>query len=438
MELLMDAPHTLEASGEVVRVATAGSVDDGKSTLIGRLLYDSKSLLSDHVEAVERTSAGRGDGYLDLSLVTDGLRAEREQGITIDVAYRYFQTPRRSFILADTPGHVEYTRNMVTGASTADVAVILVDARAGVLEHTRRHAAISALLGIRHVVLAVNKMDLVGFDETVFRSIADEFTAWFRKIGPRVEVLAVPISALRGTNVVETGPETRWYGGPTVLEYLESLDVSRDRNHVDLRLPIQLVIRPQDEDHPDYRGYAGRIASGDWRVGDEVVVLPSGRRSSVAGIVINGEDVPAAGPRQSVTIRLADDVDASRGDVIAGGETSPAVVRELDALVCWMGERPLEEGGRYLVKHGARTVRAIVDAVSDRIDVNTLDGDPTVSALAMNDLGHVRFRLGAPLVVDPYARNRVTGAFVVIDDATNDTVGAGLVGAASGPRPSAG
>ena len=423
----MEAPQTIEASGEVVRVATAGSVDDGKSTLIGRLLYDSKSLLSDHVEAVERTSAGRGDGYLDLSLVTDGLRAEREQGITIDVAYRYFQTPRRSFILADTPGHVEYTRNMVTGASTADVAVILVDARTGVLEHTRRHAAISALLGIRHVVLAVNKMDLIGYDETVFRTIADDFRAWFRKLGRRVEVLAVPISALRGTNVVTSGVETPWYGGPTVLEYLESLDVSRDRNHVDLRLPVQLVIRPQDEEHPDYRGYAGRIASGDWRVGDEVAVLPSGRRSVVAGIEIHGEDVPAAGPRQSVTIRLADDVDASRGDMLAGGETLPDVVRELEAVVCWMGERPLEERGRYLVKHGARTVRAIVEEVADRIDVNTLAADSSACTLAMNDLGHVRLRLGGPLAIDPYWRNRVTGAFIVIDEATNDTVGAGLV-----------
>ena len=348
-------PHALEAPPELLRVATAGSVDDGKSTLIGRLLHDTKSILEDQLEAVQRTSVERGDGRLDLALLTDGLRAEREQGITIDVAYRFFATARRSFILADTPGHVRYTRNMVTGASTADLALVLIDARQGVLEQSRRHAFIASLLRVPHVVAVVNKMDLVDFDEDTFLRIADDFRAFARRMGAD-DVDAIPVSALLGDNVVERSGAMDWYDGPPLLRYLEEVDVAADRHeHAHARLPVQYVVRPHDDAHHDYRGYAGRVAGGTLRVGEDVVVLPSGARSRVAGIDTFDGPLDEAGPAMSVTVRLADDLDVSRGQVIASPMAPPAVVRELVADVCWFDDRPLRTGGRYVLKAATRT-----------------------------------------------------------------------------------
>jgi bifunctional enzyme CysN/CysC len=414
---------------ELLRFATAGSVDDGKSTLIGRLLHDSKAIFEDQLEAVELSSRRRGDTHVNLALLTDGLRAEREQGITIDVAYRYFSTPRRKFIIADTPGHVQYTRNMVTGASTADVAVVLVDARKGVLEQSRRHAFLSALLGIRHMVLAVNKMDLVEWDESRFDSIAAEFSSFVERIdmAHEIEVTPIPISALHGDNVVAPSPSLSWYAGPPLLEHLEKVDV-HDHDPSGGRFPVQYVIRPHSDEHHDYRGYAGQVAGGVFRPGDEVVVLPSGVRSRIAAIeTLEGEVAEAFAP-MSVTLRLADDVDVSRGDMIVSASAdAPSVVRELEADVCWMVEAPLAVGGRYAIKHTTRAARTVVDAVSWRLDVNTLEREGGVPSLAMNDIGRVRLRLSTPLAVDPYDRNRLTGSFILIDEATNATAGAGLV-----------
>jgi bifunctional enzyme CysN/CysC len=407
-----------------LRLATAGSVDDGKSTLIGRLLYDAKSVLQDQLDHVAEASRRRGgDGVLDLALLTDGLRAEREQGITIDVAYRYFATPRRRFILADTPGHVQYTRNMVTGASTADLAIVLVDARKGVIEQTKRHASIATLLGIRHLVLAVNKMDLVGYAEERFDAIARDFASFAARL-PAGEVTYLPISALHGDNVVDRSEAMPWYAGPALLEHLESVDVERDRNLDDVRFPVQWVIR---EPESDYRGYAGRLASGVLRPGDEVVVLPAGTRTRVAAIDTFEGEVEQAEPGRSVTVRLADDVDASRGDVLCGAAAAPAPTRELVADVCWMAGAPLRPGARIALKQATTTVPAIVDAIEDRLDVEDLEREPAPAELALNDVGRVRLRTQRPLVADPYERNRATGAFILVDEATNDTVGAGLI-----------
>jgi len=409
----------------MLRLATSGSVDDGKSTLIGRLLFDSKQVLADQLEHVERVSEKRGDGYVNLALLTDGLRAEREQGITIDVAYRYFQTARRKFIIADTPGHVQYTRNMVTGASTADLSIVLVDARAGVVEQSKRHAHIASMLRIPHLVVAVNKMDLVDFDEAVFDRIRDEFIEFATDLD-FAEVTFIPVSALDGDNVVDRSERSSWYDGPSLLEHLETVEIASDRNLEELRLPVQWVIRPQSADHHDYRGYAGRLASGLLTPGDEVVVLPSGRRTRVAAIDGPDGELEQAFPPMSVTVRLEDDVDVSRGDLIADPASAPEPVRELTADVCWMSEAPLEPRGRYALKHTTRTVRAIVDEVDTRVDVHTLEDDPAES-LELNDIGRVRLRLGAPLTVDPYARNRDTGSFILIDEASGDTVGAGMI-----------
>jgi sulfate adenylyltransferase large subunit len=414
---------------ELVRLVTAGSVDDGKSTLIGRLLYDTRQILADQLEHIEETSQRRGDGYVNLALLTDGLRAEREQGITIDVAYRSFVTPRRRFQLADAPGHVQYTRNMVTGASTADVAIILVDARRGVLEQTRRHAYIAAILRTPHVAVTVNKMDLVDFSEERFREIEQELRETSERLGLR-DVQVIPISALRGDNLVERGDGMPWYDGPTLLEHLETVEIAGDRDLDHRRFPVQWVIRPISDEHHDYRGYAGQVAGGVWGAGDDVVVLPSGRRTSVAAVETADGPLDAAIPGMSVTVRLADDVDVSRGDMLADPEQAPVVARELDATVCWMAERPLEPGRRLVVKHTTRTVRAIADELLSVVDIHTLEDRAAPEHLELNDIARVRLRLAEPLAVDPYAENRTTGAFILIDEATNDTVGAGMISAA--------
>ncbi len=414
---------------ELLRIATAGSVDDGKSTLIGRLLYDSKQILADQLEHVIQTSERRGDGYLNLALLTDGLRAEREQGITIDVAYRYFQTPRRKFIVADTPGHEQYTRNMVTGASTADVAIVLIDARKGVSVQTHRHAFISALLRIPHLVVCVNKMDLVGYDETVFDDIVDELTDWAAPLDIH-DITFIPISALHGDNVVERSTVMDWYGGPPLLYHLEHVVIAPDRNLADVRFPVQWVVRPISDEHHDYRGYAGQMAGGLLRPGDEVQVLPSGQRSRVAAIDTYDGESDVAFPTMSATLRLADELDVSRGDMIVGGDDLPVVTRDLEAVVCWMDTKPLRAGGRYTIKHTARDARAVVDELDGRIDVNTLAHEPA-EALELNGIGRVRLRTSAPLVVDLYRQNRTTGSFILIDEASNDTVAAGMIVAAS-------
>ncbi|GLX24114.1 sulfate adenylyltransferase subunit 1 [Streptomyces lavendulae] len=413
----------------LLRFATAGSVDDGKSTLVGRLLHDSKSVLADQLEAVERVSADRGQDAPDLALLTDGLRAEREQGITIDVAYRYFATARRRFILADTPGHVQYTRNMVTGASTADLAVVLVDARNGVIEQTRRHAAVAALLRVPHVVLAVNKMDLVGYDEGVFAAVTAEFGAYAADLGLR-DVTAIPISALAGDNVVEPSANMDWYGGPTVLEHLETVPVSDELTAGPARFPVQYVIRPQTAEHPDYRGYAGQIASGVLRVGEAVTVLPSGRTSVIDGIDALGESVDTAWSPQSVTLRLKDDIDVSRGDLIAPDGAAPATTQDVDATVCHVADRPLTVGQRVLLKHTTRTVKAIVREIPSRLTLADLSQHLDPGRLAANDIGRVVLRTGEPLALDAYADSRRTGSFLLIDPSDGTTLTAGMAGGA--------
>ncbi|MFE3325374.1 sulfate adenylyltransferase subunit 1 [Streptomyces sp. NPDC059176] len=411
----------------LLRFATAGSVDDGKSTLVGRLLHDSKSVLADQLEAVEHASRSRGQEAPDLALLTDGLRAEREQGITIDVAYRYFATPRRRFILADTPGHVQYTRNMVTGASTAELTVILVDARNGVVEQTRRHAAIAALLRVPHVALAVNKMDLVGYQESAFARIAEEFTAYATELGVP-EVTAIPISALAGDNVVDASANMDWYGGPTVLEHLETVPVSHDLASCHARFPVQYVIRPQTAEHPDYRGYAGQIAAGTFRVGERVTVLPSGRTSRISGIDLLGEPVDVAWTPRSVTLLLEDDIDVSRGDLIVPSEDAPATTQDVEATVCHVADQPLAVGQRVLLKHTTRTVKAIVQEIPSRLTLDDLSQHPSPGQLVANDIGRVRVRTAEPLALDSYADSRRTGSFLLIDPADGTTLAAGMAG----------
>ncbi len=414
---------------DLLRFTTAGSVDDGKSTLIGRLLYDSKQVFEDQLEHVAQASARRGgEGALDLALLTDGLRAEREQGITIDVAYRYFATALRRFIIADCPGHQQYTRNMVTGASTADLSVILLDARRDVLEQAKRHAFISALLGIPHLVVAINKMDLVDWSRERFQALAREFEGFARKLGKR-NVTYIPMSALRGDNVVERSGPMQWYDGPTLLELLEEVEVAYDHPYdTPARFPVQWVIRPGgDPTHTGYRGYAGQLASGALRTGEEVLALPSGLRTRIAAIdTYEGELDEALAP-MSVTLRLEDELDVSRGELICRPEEAPTVARELEADICWLNERPLRVGGRYVVKHTTRSATAIVDTLEDRVDVHTLERVPGPDQLALNDIGRVRLRTSTPLAFDPYRRNRRTGSFILVDETTNETVGAGMV-----------
>jgi bifunctional enzyme CysN/CysC len=417
---------------ELLRFATAGSVDDGKSTLIGRLLLETKQIFEDQLEAVERTSRDRGFDYTNLALLTDGLRAEREQGITIDVAYRYFATPRRKFIIADTPGHTQYTRNMVTGASTADMALVLIDARKGVLEQSRRHAVIASLLQVKHLVLCVNKMDLVDFDESRFDEICAEFTDFAAKLDID-DLTFIPVSALHGDNVVAHSPSTPWYEGPTLLHHLEHVYIGSDRNLIDARFPVQYVIRPMSHEHHDYRGYAGQVASGMFRPGDEVLVLPSGFTSTIASIDEFGGPVEEAYPPMSVSVRLADDLDISRGDLLCRPNNAPTVTQDVDAMVCWFTERPLQEGAVYALKHTTRSARARVQHLHYRLDVNTLHRDEDHPSLTMNDVGRVSLRTTTPLFIDEYRRNRVTGSFILIDESTFETVGAGMVLGASAP-----
>ena len=411
---------------ELLRLVTCGSVDDGKSTLIGRLLYDTKQIFVDQLEHIEDVSRRRGNEYIDLALLTDGLRAEREQGITIDVAYRSFVTPRRRFQLADAPGHVQYTRNMVTGASTAELGIVLVDAREGVVEQTRRHAYILSILRVPHAVVAVNKMDLVDWSQERF----DEIVSELGQLG-LPDLLAIPISALQGDNVVERSERMPWYDGPPLLEHLETVEIASDRDLDSRRFPVQWVIRPMSDQHHDYRGYGGQIAGGVWSAGDEVVVLPRGARTQVEAVETLDGPVDAAIPPMAVTIRIADDLDVSRGDMLADPADPPTVARELQARVCWMSERPLEPRARLAVKQTTRSVRAVADELISRIDVHTLEDVPAPERLELNDIGVVHLRLAEPLCVDPYAENRATGAFVLIDEATNETVGAGMVLSAS-------
>jgi len=411
---------------DLLRFATAGSVDDGKSTLIGRLLFDSKSIFDDQLDAVERTSRDKGFDYTNLALLTDGLRAEREQGITIDVAYRYFATPKRKFIIADTPGHIQYTRNMVTGASTADLALVLVDARAGIVEQTRRHGFLVSLLRVPHLVLCINKMDLVGYDEGVYDAVREEFLGFATKL--RIPDLSIiPVSALAGDNVVTRSANMPWYDGPSLLHHLENVFVSSDRNLVDARLPVQYVIRPQSDAYHDYRGYAGQIAGGVLKPGDEVLILPSGMTSRIASIDTADGPVPEAFAPMSVTVRLTDDVDISRGDMIARPHNAPVAMQDIDAMICWMADKPLAPRDRLLIKHTTRTVKAAFKDLQYRLDVNTLHRDETATGLARNEIGRVRLRSAQPIFADSYSRNRLTGGFVVIDEASNATVGAGMI-----------
>jgi sulfate adenylyltransferase large subunit len=413
------------ASSELLRLVTCGSVDDGKSTLIGRLLYDTKQVMSDQLEHVEETSERRGDGYVNLALLTDGLRAEREQGITIDVAYRSFVTPTRRFQLADAPGHVQYTRNMVTGASTADVAVVLLDARKGVIEQTHRHTYIASMLGIPHIVFTVNKMDLVDFDEARFRSIERDLADLSDRLRLG-DTLTIPIAALPGDNVVEPSERMPWWAGGTFLERLESIEIAGDRDVAHRRFPVQWVIRPMSDEHHDYRSYGGQVAGGEWCTGDEVVVLPSGRRTTVASVETHDGPLDVAVAGQSVVVRLADEVDVSRGDMLCGPTDQPVAARTLEANVCWMSERPVQTGARLAVKHTTRWARAILDEVVTVLDVESLEHH-AADTLALNDVARIRLRLAEPLLVDPYAENRTTGAFVLVDEATNETVAAGMV-----------
>jgi len=411
-------------TGSLLRLATAGSVDDGKSTLVGRLLHDLRVVMPDQLAAVARVSRERGLAGPDLALLTDGLRAEREQGITIDVAYRYFATAKRRFILADTPGHVQYTRNMVTGASTAQLAVILVDARHGVVEQTRRHAAVAALLRVPHIVLLVNKMDLVGFDKDVYAAISAEFARYVERLGVD-DPVSIPISALRGDNVVEPSTAMDWYQGPTLLQHLEDVPPAPDPSAEPARFPVQYVIRDGKQ---DYRGYAGQLVSGVLRPGDEVVVLPSNRRSTIAGIDIAGKPTDEAFAPQSVTIRLTNDLDVARGELIASANAAPGVVKELTATVCHLSERPLRVGDRVLLRHTTRTVQAVVTEFVHWLDVSTLTTIPAPSVLLANDIARIRLRTATPIAADDYAVNRYTGSFLLIDGPSGDTLTAGMIG----------
>jgi len=416
----------MEEGAELLRFSTCGSVDDGKSTLIGRLLYDTKSIFEDQLAHVEDVSRRRGDEYTNLALLTDGLRAEREQGITIDVAYRYFATPRRKFIIADTPGHIQYTRNMVTGASTANLAIVLVDARQGVVEQTRRHALITSLLRIPHIVFAINKMDLVGWDEGVFHRIESELRGFAARMDV-ADVTFIPMSALHGDNVVDRSERTPWYKGPPLLHQLENVHIASDRNLIDVRFPVQWVVRPQSQDHHDYRGYAGQVAGGVLKVGDEVVVLQSGFSSKVTKIETFDGPVDEAFAPMSVTVHLSDDVDVSRGDMLCRPSNRPVSGQDLEAMICWMGDAPLVAKNRYALKHTTRNVRALVSEIDYQLDVNTGHRIQGVEKLERNDLGRIKLRTTAPIFYDEYRRNRTTGSFLLIDETTNNTVGAGML-----------
>ena len=427
----MNAPHPLGpdvADHGLLRFLTCGSVDDGKSTLIGRLLFDSKTILADTLNAIEKTSAKRGMTAVDLSLLTDGLQAEREQGITIDVAYRYFTTGTRKYIIADAPGHEQYTRNMVTAASTANLAIILVDARKGMLTQTRRHSYLASLVGIPHLLVAVNKMDLVDYDQAVFEKIKADYLAFAAKLDIR-DVRFIPLSALNGDMVVERGTRLGWYEGPTLMQILEATPAAHTEKAEDFRFPVQFVCRPQDSANPalhDYRGFMGRVESGEIAVGDAVTVLPSGRTSTVKSIEIGAEPIERAIHEQSVTILLADEIDISRGDMIVKSAEQPQAVKQIDATVCWLSETPMSPARTYLLRHTSREVKAKIAKIDYRLDVNTLERE-AIGALAMNDIAQLTLKLAQPIFADAYDRNRSTGAFIIIDESTNNTVGAGMI-----------
>ena len=413
-------------SMDLLRFTTAGSVDDGKSTLIGRLLYDSKAIFEDTLENLERVTEQRGEENLNLALLTDGLRAEREQGITIDVAYRYFATPKRKFIIADTPGHIQYTRNMVTGASTANLAIILIDARKGVIEQTCRHSFIASLLGIPHVVVAVNKMDLVDFSEARFNEIVAQYSAFASRLN-LADVKFIPISALHGDNVVEPSTRTPWYQGGSLLYTLETVYIGSDLNHVDARFPVQTVIRPNSDEHHDFRGFAGRIAGGVFKPGDEIVSLPSGLPAIIKSIHGPQGELKEAFAPMSVAITLDREIDSSRGDLLAKPHNQPAVTQDIEAMVCWFSPKPLNPAGKYILRHTTRETKVVVKAVRYKVDINTLHKKTEDVSIGMNDIGRIHVRTAVPLMIDPYRRNRTTGSFILIDEFTNATVGAGMI-----------
>jgi sulfate adenylyltransferase subunit 1 len=411
---------------QLLRFTTAGSVDDGKSTLIGRMLYDSKSIFEDQLEAVQASSVKKGFDYVDLSLLTDGLKSEREQGITIDVAYRYFATPKRKFIIADTPGHIQYTRNMVTGASTANLALILIDARKGLVEQTHRHSFIASLLKIPHIIVCVNKMDLVNYDESVYDKIVEDYKAFSSKLAVH-DIQFVPISALAGDNVVNRSVNMDWYQGATLMHMLETVHIESDYNLIDSRFPVQYVIRPQTQTHQDFRGYAGRVAGGIFRPGEEVVVLPSGFSSKIKTIELNGDQLSEAFAPMSVTITLEDDIDISRGDIIAKPNNQPRIEQNIDLMLCWMNQRPIDLNSKFILRHATHDTRAVLKEIQYKLDISSLQRVEGVEQLAMNDIARVRIRTAQPLTFDSYRKNRITGSLVLIDEGTNETVAAGMI-----------
>lgn len=415
-----------ELNNQLLRFTTAGSVDDGKSTLIGRLLYDSKSIFEDQLEAVEKSSAKKGFDYVDLSLLTDGLKSEREQGITIDVAYRYFATPKRKFIIADTPGHIQYTRNMVTGASTANLALILIDARKGLVEQTYRHSFIASLLKIPHIIVCVNKMDLVNYDEAVFEKIVSEYKAFSSKLEVS-DIQFVPISALAGDNVVNRSQNMDWYQGATLIHMLETVHIESDYNHIDSRFPVQYVIRPHSKEYHDFRGYAGRVAGGIFRPGDEVLVLPSGFNSKIKSIRFGEEELAEAFAPMSVAITLEDEIDVSRGDIIAKPNNHPQTGQDIDLMLCWMNQRAVNLNSKFYVKHSTREVRGVLKEIQYKLDIDTLARVENVEQLQMNDIARVKIHTAQPLFFDSYRKNRITGSLILVDEGTNETVAAGMI-----------
>jgi len=411
---------------ELLRFITCGNVDDGKSTLIGRLLFDSKAIFEDQLDAVKRSSELKGKEYVDLSLLTDGLKAEREQGITIDVAYRYFSTPKRKFIIADTPGHVQYTRNMVTGASTANLALVLIDARNGITEQTRRHSFIASLVGIPHLVICVNKMDLVDYSEEVFNRITEDFKEFSARLDIH-DIHFIPTSALKGDNIVDRSEHMKWYSGGTLMYLLETLHITSDQNLIDMRFPVQYVIRPHSGEHHDYRAYAGQIASGILREGDEVMVLPSGLTTKVKAIEENNRQIKEAFPPMSVSVQLEHDVDVSRGDMLVRMNNQPVVSQDVNVLLCWMGNKPLHQGSKFFIRQGAREVRGVIKEVIHKIDINTLHRNEQDKHVAMNDIVRVKLRTAQPLIFDEYRKNRKTGSLILIDETSNETIAAGMI-----------
>ncbi|MEL6862970.1 MAG: sulfate adenylyltransferase subunit CysN [Bacteroidota bacterium] len=416
----------MQQNSELLRFSTAGSVDDGKSTLIGRLLYDSKSIYQDQYEAIEASSLRRGEEEVNLALLTDGLKAEREQGITIDVAYRYFSTPKRKFIIADTPGHIQYTRNMVTGASTANVALILIDARNGVVEQTRRHSIISTMLQIPHLVICINKMDLVDYSQEVYETIKEEFSNWASKLDVK-DIHFIPISALKGDNVVDKSIHMPWYQGTTLMYYLENVHIANDHNLIDCRFPVQYVIRPNTDEFHDYRGYAGRIAGGTFKKGDQVMLLPSGFVSKITKIDSFDGELEEAFPPMSVTLLLEDDLDLSRGDMIVRENNSPEVGQDLEVMICWFNDRPLQARGKYTILHTTKEIRCIVKEIRYKLDINTLHRNLEDKNIGMNDIARIVIRTTKPLFYDSYRKNRITGSLILVEEGTNETVGAGMI-----------